>query len=788
MGMCHRAAILLGCLLGVLCAVAPARAALVGKVVHVGFPASIGDVVSSGAWAPVMVELALEGANSFDGFLRVSQRDKDGDLACDRVAVQLRADSGARRTYVLYCIVGPLSGAAGAISVDVLDQEGSFVEVVSEDTGKPTRSLRPAQMPERLGGNEYVILSLSDRGKGKLAYLDGFDQPDKFDRPIVVTQLAPADLPDRWQGLEMLDAIVWDAADATKLSPAQIEGLVTWVRHGGHLLIAASTTSDTLAQNKRLSAILPVKIGRVVPQETRLPNLRRGLLDDKAEPEDSRYSTPIPVALGQPVAGAETLAAERALDNATVAARRRLDRGTVMFVGATLADLMPEGEALKPVEFFKRTLRLRQPRAQGGTAPVTPSLFPVLEQTVGFRQSTGLYLLGAVLFSIIYVAVATFGSWWFLRSRGWTRHAWSAFAVVAGAAAALSLLVAQSMRGVELKLHQLTVVDATVGQAEATATAYFGVKTPTHSLLDVWMPSDYTQETKPERSDGYLKPLPSSVGDDALAGSSYSDPARYRLVPASALVEDVPVRATLKQFEGRWIGQLRRTIEAKVNVGPLKDETGQEQGILEGSTVTNKLGHPLRNCLLVQARRNAFLSNFNDISPRHEWILAHPVGDIADGETIDLAERAYADPQGIGQLSVEKWRARTLKEYHKQWGRKFQSSNPFGGGSDVVKDLRLEDYQDALLLMTLLGEHQPSVLTNTISPGGYDFDRRHLPQLDRSDELTTDRVLLIGFAEEQGPVMLCARSGRGEFKPQLADVAYTMYRFWIPVTPAKDEN
>lgn len=62
-----------------------------------------------------------------------------------------------------------------------------------------------------------------------------------------------------------------------------------------------------------------------------------------------------------------------------------------------------------------------------------------------------------------------------------------------------------------------------------------------------------------------------------------------------------------------------------------------------------------------------------------------------------------------------------------------------------------------------------------------DFWRRPCRQLDRCDQLTTDRMMLIGFATDQGPVTLCTRTGNRSFKPLRAERAYTVYRFSIPV-------
>jgi len=131
---------------------------------------------------------------------------------------------------------------------------------------------------------------------------------------------------------------------------------------------------------------------------------------------------------------------------------------------------------------------------------------------------------------------------------------------------------------------------------------------------------------------------------------------------------------------------------------------------------------------------------------------------------------------------VEQWSGRTLAEFQKNWGNKLRGglSTPFARSSDGVRNLPLENYQDALLMATTISEHAPRNLKGAWG-GGHDFLARHCRQLDLSDRLTTDYVLLIGFAEDQGPVMLCTRKGGRAFKPLAADRAYTLYRFLIPV-------
>jgi hypothetical protein len=339
------------------------------------------------------------------------------------------------------------------------------------------------------------------------------------------------------------------------------------------------------------------------------------------------------------------------------------------------------------------------------------------------------------------------------------------------------------MRGGTRTLHQLSIVDATVGYPEATATAYFGLKTPTHSLLDVWLPSDYAQQTEPTRTECFLKPMPSPA-EMFSPSAGYADPARYQLVPASAELRKVPIRATLKQFEGRWAGQLRRSLEADIRVASRPRPRGvAAPEIQRGSTITNNLGHDLTNCYLIQSWDNAFTAAGLQRRLPGRDILVHRLGAIADGEQIDVAQRAYFDPETGGQRAVEDWISQTLGEFQIEWAYGFSDLlGMLGRRSDVVEDAGLEPHQNALLVLSTLSEHDPRNLGGEqIRVAGVDFPRRHCRQLDRSDNLTTDQIMLVGFAKDQGPVTLCTRTGDRAYKPLFAERAYTMYRFSIPV-------
>jgi hypothetical protein len=757
----------------------------------------MGDVIRPRAWTPIVVDLTSNSPGGFEGYLRVEHADRDGDPVYDEVLVQLTGEAGIPRRYELYYIPGWNESGGSRVSVSVLDSERNSATILNQSDGALVTELQPAQPPEQLPDNSYLILELSHRVTGRVADLTSRDQQHKYQREIVLAHESPDALPSHWIGLEGVDAIVWEDADATELSQKKIEALVEWVRQGGLLLIASSEHAGTLTATKELAPLMRIELGDTRNTE-RLPVLRNKLLDVPTAYEETGsgtvaleeqvlegdpgpyYERPFPVARFTCLPGATAVITEPDLGGPIIA-EWPYGHGRVVFVGARLFDLMAEREAgLKRVEFFRKVLKLRQNRFTGNDFPEEVKLFPRIDEMVGFRRSTGMYLLAAVLFSIAYVGVATFGSWGLLRKKGLTRHSWTVFALVACAATALSMATVQGIRGYGQHLQQLSIVDATAGKTAATATAYFGIKTATFTRLDVWLPVDYTQADTPEPTNCTLKPiLEFNRGGDSQRG--YTDPTRYQSVPAEAEIVGAPIRATLKQFEGRWQGDLRRTLNANLVVGPMADDNDVAQGVQPGSFVTNNLGHGLENCFLLIPLEYSYRS-FVDQSPRAGRIMAFPVGRIAASETLDLADRVYLEQPGGMQLPVKEWRERTLKELYKACGKQVLpgAALSFAKGSDFYPRLDLEPYESALLLATAMAEHDPLTLQAGLATAGYDFRIDPFRHVDCSTELEPGTALLVGFADDQGPVMLCTRTGNRGYDPLIADQARTMYRFRIP--------
>lgn len=765
--------------LGVLLLASPTFATLEVIVSRIGFPSLRANAIARyGTWTPIVVDVSLVGETSFDGFIRVGQFDTDGDEVFDRVDLHLRAETGGHQQITLYALSNPIR-SQGRYYVEVYDHKGKAVEVLPG----PTYRVFPPEGYEvqHVDHDAVVILSISSQSLGRIKDLVSLDQLSLYHREPHIAHMSPASLPELWLGLEAVDHIIWDDAKPEELSERQRMALVEWVKQGGHLLIAASRSASSIKLTESIDAILPVDLGEVVLVDN-LPEVRRTLLGPARGEEpfptrrkNERFWWQGPFA--SPISMVETTLREGAFRfpdqagyDSDVVTRRRLGRGQITYCSVTLQDLFSgEGSA---VRFFQVLFDLRildeNEQISGNKVP----LFPQVANAVAFISSGSAFLLIAGIFSVGYVLIATFGSWQILGARGWRHHSWTAFALIGALASVGSVFAVNAMRGFGETLHQISVVDMQAGSAMGQATALFGVKVGTDRVVDFWLPADPLGATEPGATPCFLRPLP--PGNDSMDVASYSDPGAYRLMPGSAVVDDVRIRGTLKRFEGRWSGLVGGTVTGKVSI------RGRE--ILEGAYLINKLGYELKNCCILQTVLNPETSS----GSRHAAIYAMPIGDFpSDGSRLDLYDRCYGKRV---EESVKQYASRwTLENAQKSWSSEFQNAlNPsrFGWNQQAMPTHGQE--QNALLLLTTLGEYQPSQANavRKLWGGARIWSRDRARTLEITHRLRRDNLVLLGFAQDPGPIRLFRRTGDRAYSALMPDPekSWTMFRIDIPVT------
>lgn len=761
--------------------------------VTVGFPSLSGPVVRNGSWTPVVVDLSLlDKRESFDGTLRISQLDNDGDECFDQLPVHLRQNSGGGQEYTLYVPANPVRGQ-GRFIVELLDDQGDAVEAVS--SGEKTFHAAPAQQPSQVSDDELLILDISRGSIGPVKHLADPDKRMSYNRIINIAHFSPASLPERWIGLEAVDHIVWDDAQPEDLTSKQLSALLEWVKEGGVLLIAASRSAGSILLSKPLATALPVELGELVIVENlravRLELVESPFLEEGESPTDDwldePFPAPVPVLRCTLREGASGIAIETVQVNGEwveipVVSRRRFGRGHIIFSAVTIKDLFSApGRA---TEFFEELFYLAKLEDLDRGRPYPAYLFNFVVRPISFSTSGGLYLFLAGVSSVAYVVLATFGTWGIVSNRGWRQHSWSAFAITAIATSVLAWVVVQSRQGFSETLRQVSIIDAVADDAMAQATTFFGLKTSSDKRLDLWLPADPLGATKPVETSCFLRPLPGTP-DIGEPSTSFADPGEYRLKPANAVIEGVRIRATLKAFEGRWRGTLS---------GRLMGEVTVRRGVVsEDSYLINDLGVDLKNCWLLVTDTNP---NEKKTVRASGDIYAFDVGDFpADGKKVFL--RGLCFPPGSKRTTSNVLNQSTLASRHGEWEKPFVSLLSSFGMTGVRPKTapatqtadKLGTDQKALLLLSTIGDYDPGQSANSFSGFGQTiWSRDRVRNLDLRSQLQTDSVFLVGFADDPGPVRLFRRTGNGRFRSLKPDLVYSksMYRIRIPAHVSGD--
>ncbi len=766
------------------------------NVSRIGFPAiPSGDVVRNGAWTPIHVALALVEQSSFDGTLRASQFDNDGDACFDSVQVHLRADTGGSQEYDLYVLANPRQGEM-SFSLELLDDEGEIVEVISQ--GELTLRPTPSQTPTLIADDDVLILSVSSGTIGRVADLVDLEKRETFLRPVHLAHISPGDLPQRWIGLETVDFIVWDDAKPEELTSQQLKALAEWVKQGGILFIAASRTAGAITLTQSIHDILPADLGELVMVDD-LPNVRESIVGPpyaKDEKEISSldwltngFPSPVPTVISRARPGAVVVLRE-AIERSNSAmgegsdispivshiiTRGQVGKGFVIFSGVTVKDLFSaEGEANA---FFAGLFHFRE-MGEDEVRPQGISLFNEATGPISFARNASTYLILAGFSSVSYVLLSTLGAWGFLRAKKWQKHSWTTFAICAIAASAITIVVINSMRGFSDRLHQVTVVDLNAGTGRANASSFFGLKTAMDKELDLWLPTDPLSATEPEVSNCFLRPI-ASDSTPMAARTSFADPQEYQVIPASAELNNVRIRGTLKQFEGRWEGLIGGQLTGKISV--------RRDNITQDSFIVNNLGFDLRQCLLLQPTVNAMETGKQDEmkGTRDQRIYAWELGDLPSNGKATKIVPLFFHPEP-GQAARDFKRSRLLNEAQKLWAQPFQNRlMDFGFSTTSDAPYVLGDEKQALMLLTTLGEFDSGATLGVQQWGNQrTFSRDRLRTLDFREHLTRQSVILIGFSDDPGPVRLFGRQGDDPYKvitPD-ADQSLTMYRIRIPVT------
>ena len=531
----------LGLLVAACCGAVQVRAQPVqGDVGSIGFQAAVPTryVIRYGQWYPILVNLNAQGTQSYEVELRCEGSDLDGDhITYTEPHVVVTPAAGIKR---VWCYAVTLREQAGPPpTIDVIGDDGALISKIN------------VPLCEAIGNDTQLILDIStnrvttlERIKSDPKFYVGLAWGNRaYYRSICIAALPARDLPDRWWGLEAVDVIVWDEPNPDSLSIAQLEALVRWVRNGGQLVLGVGP-AGALIQNSALAEIMPLKFTQAAVEVSRLPTFQA-----RYTITDSSLESPISVALGAPVSDALVTFKERLPDNNVfnLIGLHCVGAGRVIAVAARLNDL----GLLRPrTEYLHELLDLNRNQPEFKANELSENtmfrgllrLYDPLIGQIEFRRLAGARVLAAFAFVAAYILMATFGAWSWLRRHSLTHLSWITFAGFAVVAGALSLGAVGLTRGVTGVVHSYSFVELDSDSSQARGTAYFGYKSNRRQRIEIALPGQ----------ESYLRGLASAADRPKV----YTTPERYTALAGSATLADTPMRATLKQFEGFWSGEL----------------------------------------------------------------------------------------------------------------------------------------------------------------------------------------------------------------------------------------
>jgi hypothetical protein len=342
-------------------------------------------------------------------------------------------------------------------------------------------------------GKVLVSQKVPVKSQPNISYLVGLMAPERdalsfigntrlpgLERPKILIDLSPADLPERAEGLRSFDCLILNDIDTSSLTPQQREVLENWVQRGGRLIIGggAGALHTVAGLPEDLLPFLPHGQAEV----DTLPTLA-----DFAGAEPIRVPGPFVVATGDQTRG-YTLLAQAGLP---LVREQNVGNGFVDFVAFDLAS-SPFDAWTGTTAFWERLL------SPGAAYPdwLPPDMSP--RQTKSSQMTYALSNLPALdlpsirglgLLLIVYVLLVGPANYLLLRWRKRLHWAWITMPVITVAFSAGAFGLGYALRGSDLILNKIAIIEL---QSDGTAavTSYLGLFSPSRQSYEIQVPGE----------------------------------------------------------------------------------------------------------------------------------------------------------------------------------------------------------------------------------------------------------------------------------------------------------
>lgn len=423
-------------------------------------------------------------------------------------------------------------------------------------------------------------------------------------------------LPGRVEALRSFDCLVVNNLDTSALASDQREALAHWVNLGGRLVIGGGPGAQ------RTLSGLPAELvaGRI--QDTVEISTLTALATFLDEGASIRVSGPF-VAAPVSAEGAVPLVMQ---GHVPLVVESAVGRGFVDYVALDLT-LSPFDAWAGTRDFWKKLL---QPSAAypGYLPPdVSPrqraaqQMISALQNVPAMDFPSVKWLAGLLTIYVILVGPANY---LLLRRLNHLEWAWLTIPALTIIFSAGAFGIGYTMRGNELILNKISVIEQGSGSSVTIVRSYVGLFSPTRRAYDIEVGSS---ALSPSAGGTLVSPATPDYSPWAAMGGSSTGGSVTVLQGEPTLIKDLDVNQwSMQTFMAESVTVEPLTIEAKLET---------KEGHVAG-TVVNETDRPLKDCVIVAGRSYALL------------------GDVETGESkevdIDLAE-----PK-VGRIEELPWR------------------------------------------------------------------------------------------------------------------------------------
>jgi hypothetical protein len=659
-------------------AAAPAADAVTVTDVKVGFPhADPGrdPLAKFGTWAPVFAQLQV---NSEVGAAELLVEAPDADDVGTSLVVPIDLSgiptgtkvSAGERGAVGYVRV---AGQASEVTVTVRAKGGAAISAPFRVKPKPREPL------------VYAVLAVGGMPAGfelpKAATSDA--GPLRGGRVELARTDSLADLPDQWFGYDGVDLVLINTGGAspdllTRLFASEAvadakkrEALFEWVRRGGRLVVSVGANAAAVAKLPHLTPVLPYAVKPDAPGRTADviglywsaggggSDIASGPLGAKDGP---KFALANLVPHGKPARVLSPPPGRSVEDPEPVAVQTASGLGRVTVIGFDL-DREPFASFPKRPEFWDWVLREGgSPRASAGGDAKPRPLGALTEDedeaAVAVRQHNdtfdGVTVVSfgwiAMLIALYIVLIGPVEYYFLKRVFGRLELTWVTFPVIVLTVSAAAYLSADAIKGRDLKVNKLDVVDVDVASKNVHGTTWFTVFSP---KID-----KYTVAVTPGREWGENSRSGATVG--AIGAPRGGRPGVVRRKYAvhtdgegvADSLEGVPVQVwSTKAFAASWSAVDLRSADAQKRVdsdlthppGDLTKVIGTFKHNLPVPVLTDCVAfyagdaYPLPGDVILSGQRVRLV--LDQAQPATQWLQTNGQTDLLLGRVQSYAER-----------------------------------------------------------------------------------------------------------------------------------------------------